>query len=149
MEELLKELQNSLLEAMKSKDTAKSGILRMVISDIKSEQLNTGADMKLERAYKIIQSHVNSMKEAAEQYAQVGKKEARENELTQIAILEKYLPASMPEAEVEKIVSETVKETGASGMQDMGKVMGAVMAKLAGKADGSVIQKIVKDKLST
>ncbi len=146
-------LQNEVMvkmkEAMKAKDTVALQALRAVKSAFLLAKTESGASEELtqEQEVKIIQKQVKQRKDSAEVYIQQGRQDLAEPELAEIAILEQFLPEALSEAEIESIVKETISKLGASGMQDMGKVMGVLSKDLAGKADGKTISTFVKKHL--
>lgn len=146
-------LQNEVMvkmkEAMKAKDTVALQALRAVKSAFLLAKTESGASEELtqEQEVKIIQKQVKQRKDSAEVYIQQGRQDLAEPELAEIAILEQFLPEALSDAEIESIVKETISKLGASGMQDMGKVMGVLSKELAGKADGKTISSFVKKHL--
>ena len=133
--------------AMKSKDPSLD-TLRMLKADIMKYEVS-GADKVAtdDVVIDICKRSIKQRKEAAEGFKQGGNMEAAEKELSEIAIFEKYMPEQMSEEEVKKIVQETIDQMSA-GPSDFGKVMGATMAKVKGKADGNIVNKVVKELLS-
>ncbi|MEO2126954.1 MAG: GatB/YqeY domain-containing protein [Christiangramia sp.] len=136
--------------AMKAKDSAKLEALRAVKSAILLA--NTESDSKdglsEEEELKLLQKLVKQRKESAQIYKEQGREDLAAPELEQALVIEAFLPEQLSEEEVEAKVEEVIAKTGASGMQDMGKVMGMVTKELAGRADGRTISTIVKQKLS-
>ncbi|APU68876.1 MULTISPECIES: GatB/YqeY domain-containing protein [Christiangramia] len=136
--------------AMKAKDSAKLEALRAVKSAILLA--NTESDSKdglsEEEELKLLQKLVKQRKESAQIYQEQGREDLAAPELEQALVIEAFLPEQLSEEEVEAKVEEVIAKTGASGMQDMGKVMGMVTKELAGRADGRTISTIVKQKLS-
>jgi len=137
--------------AMKAKDTVALESLRAIKSAILLAKTETGAGTELseEEEVKLIQKLVKQRKDSAAIYQQQGREDLAGPELAQVAVIEKFLPEQLSEEEIEKVVVKTIKTIGASGMQDMGKVMGIVSKELAGQADGKTISSIVKAKLSS
>lgn len=139
-----------LTTAMKAKDADRMGALRMLKAALMNEQNKKGADYVLgdDETLKTIQSLVKQRKDSIEQYTNNGRPELAEKEQTELAILEEYLPQAATPEEIEVAVAEAIGETGASSMKDMGAVMKAAQAKLAGKtADGKTVSETVKTKL--
>ncbi len=136
--------------AMKAKDSAKLEALRAVKSAILMANTESSSKEGLseEEELKLLQKLVKQRKESAQIYKEQGREDLAEPELRQAAVIETFLPEQMSEEEVEAKVDEVIAKTGASGMQDMGKVMGIATAELAGKADGKTISTIVRKKLS-
>ena len=136
--------------AMKAKDTVALESLRAIKSAIllaKTEKV--GTELSEEDEIKLVQKLVKQRKDSAVIYQQQGREDLAEPELAQVAVIEKFLPEQLTEEEIEKVVVQTIDSIGASGMQDMGKVMGIVSKELAGQADGKTISSIVKAKLSS
>jgi hypothetical protein len=146
--ELFNKLQEEMKSAMKSGDKDKLSTIRMLISEIKKVQIDSKKELSDEEIISILQKYIKQRKEAYTQYEQVGRKDLAEKELKEIEIVQQFLPPLLSEEELIKIVKETIQEVGASSIKDMGKVIKAVMDKVKGRAEGSLISKIVKEKLS-
>lgn len=136
--------------AMKSKDSVALESLRAIKSALLLAQTESGAGGSLSEAdeIKLVQKLVKQRKDSASIYTEQGREDLAEPELAQAAVIEQFLPEQLTEEEIEKVVVQTIDATGASGMKDMGKVMGIVSKELAGQADGKTISTIVKNKLS-
>lgn len=136
--------------AMKAKDAQSLEALRAVKAALLIAQAKTGSkeDRSEEEEVKILQKLVKQRKDSAVIYKEQNRNDLAEPEIAQALIIERFLPEQMSDEDVEKVVVETISETGATSMADMGKVMGIVSGKLAGKADGKTISTIVKKKLS-
>ena len=136
--------------AMKAKDSTKLEALRAVKGAILLANTESSAKDGLseDEENKLLQKLVKQRKDSAQIYKEQGREDLAEPELEQAAVIEQFLPEQMSEAEIEAEVEKIIAETGASGMQDMGKVMGMASGKLAGKADGKTISMIVKKKLA-
>ncbi|MGB9766256.1 MAG: GatB/YqeY domain-containing protein [Sulfurihydrogenibium sp.] len=148
MAELFKRLQEEMKAAMKSGDKDRLSTIRMLISEIKKVQIDSKKELTDEEIIAILQKYVKQRKEAYEQYAKAGREDLANKELKEIEVVQEFLPQPLSEDELTKIVEETIKEVGASSVKDMGKVMKAVMDKVKGRAEGSVVSRIVKEKLS-
>jgi Uncharacterized conserved protein len=146
--ELFNKLQEEMKAAMKSGDKDKLSTIRMLISEIKKVQIDSKKELTDEEIISIMQKYIKQRKEAYTQYEQAGRKDLAEKELKEIEIVQQFLPPPLSEEELIKIVEETIHEVGASSIKDMGKVVKAVMDKVKGRAEGSLISKIVKEKLS-
>ena len=135
--------------AMKAKDSTKLEALRAVKGAILLANTESASKDGLseDEENKLLQKLVKQRKDSAQIYKEQGREDLAEPELEQAAVIEQFLPEQMSEAEVEAEVEKIIADTGASGMQDMGKVMGMATGKLAGKADGKTISMIVKKKL--
>jgi uncharacterized protein YqeY len=146
--ELFNKLQEEMKATMKSGDKDKLSTIRMLISEIKKVQIDSKKELSDEEIISILQKYIKQRKEAYTQYEQAGRKDLAEKELKEIEIVQLFLPPPLSEEELIKIVEETIQEVGASSIKDMGKVVKAVMDKVKGRAEGSLISKIVKEKLS-
>ena len=147
---LQQQVMEQMKTAMKAKDKVALESLRAIKSALLLAQTETGSgtEMSEEDEVKLVQKLVKQRKDSAAIFKEQGRDDLAEPELAQVAVIEQFLPAQLSEAEIEKVVIETIEATGASGMQDMGKVMGIVSKKMAGQADGKTISTIVKSKLA-
>jgi gatB/yqey domain protein len=143
-------VMEALKEAMKAKDTVALESLRAIKSAILLARTEAGASEELSEAdeLKLLQKLVKQRKDSAALYTQQGRNDLAELELAQMAVIEKFLPAQLSEAEVEEALKGIIAQVGATSPKDMGKVMGAATKQLAGKADGKLISDIVKKLLS-
>jgi gatB/yqey domain protein len=143
-------VMEALKEAMKAKDTVALESLRAIKSAILLAKTEAGASEELSEAdeLKLLQKLVKQRKDSAALYTQQGRNDLAEPELAQMAVIEKFLPAQLSEAEVEEALKSIIAQVGATSPKDMGKVMGAATKQLAGKADGKLISDIVKKLLS-
>jgi len=139
-------VMDALKEAMKAKDTIALESLRAIKSAILLAKTEAGAAAELaeEEELKLLQKLVKQRKDSAALYAQQGRNDLAEPELAQVAVIEKFLPKQLSEAEVTEAVKAIIAEVGATSAKDMGKVMGVATKQLAGKTDGKVISAIVK-----
>ena len=138
-----------LKEAMKAKDTVALDSIRAIKSDILLAKTDvTGKPIDEAREIQILQKLVKSRRESLEIYEKQGRTDLAATEKSQIAVIEKFLPAQMSPEEVEVVLKGILAEVGATSPKDMGKVMGAANQKLAGKADGRMISEIVKKLLN-
>jgi uncharacterized protein YqeY len=142
---LEEKINADIKSAMLAKEKEKLEALRAVKSAIllaKSEK--AGSEVSEDAELKLLQKLVKQRKEAAEIYVNQSRQDLADVEMYQAKVIEQFLPAQMSEEEVEKIIQTIITETGASGIKDMGKVMGTASKQLAGKADGKLISEIVK-----
>ena len=143
-------VMEALKEAMKAKDTVALESLRAIKSAILLARTEAGASEDLSAAaeLKLLQKLVKQRKDSAALYTQQGRNDLAEPELAQMAVIEKFLPAQLSEAEVEEALKGIIAQVGATSPKDMGKVMGVATKQLAGKADGKLISDVVKKLLS-
>ena len=145
------QLKEELKQSMLARDAMKTSVLRMVISAIGYAEIQKGGagyEATDEDVLAVIQKEVKQHKDSIEQFKNAGRQELVDKESKELEILSTYLPAQMSEEEVKKLVIEAVKQTGATSPADMGKVMGALMAKVKGKADGGMVSKLVREQLA-
>ncbi len=148
MGEILKKLQNEMKEALKNKNKEKLSTIRMLISEIKKVQIDTKKELNDDEVLSIIQRYAKQRREAIEQYNKAGRDDLVEKEKKELNIVLEFLPKQLTEKEIEEIVDTTIKELNATSMKDMGKVMKTVMEKVKGRAEGSIVSRIVKSRLS-
>ena len=144
------ELKEQLKQSMLAKDAEKTSILRMLISAIGYYEIDKGGagyEATEEDVEAVIQKQAKQRRDSIEQYKAGGRDDLAAKEQAELEVLEKYLPEQMGEEEITKLVEEAISQTGAASAQDMGKVMGALMPKTKGKADGAVVSRIVREKL--
>jgi uncharacterized protein YqeY len=149
---LKQKINEELLLAMKSGDSLKRDVLRMLEAMIKNteiEKLKKAEGLSDSEVQEVIARAVKQRKDAAAQYTIGQRPELAEKENKEIEILLTYLPKPMSEEEVRKVVEEIIAQMGATSKSDIGKVMGPVMGKLKGLADGNLVKKIVEEKLGT
>jgi uncharacterized protein YqeY len=135
--------------AMKAKDAARTSTLRMLKAAIVNRQIEKGGELDDEEMSKLLRSQVKQRRDSVDQYQKAGRQELVEKETAEIAVIESYLPQAASPEEIEQAVAAAVAETGATSMKEMGAVMRATMALLAGKnPDGRVVSEAVKRKLA-
>ena len=142
---------SDIKEAMKAKEQDKLRVLRSLKAKLMEKEISErkGGEAKLsdDQAVEVLMKAAKQRKESIEQFEDGGRNDLAENEKKELKIIEAYLPEMMSEEEVREVVKEKIEQLGASGMQDMGKVMGPLMGQLKGKADGSLVSKLVKEEL--
>ena len=146
---MLDQLQEELKAAMKAKDKATLTGLRNIIGKLKAQRIDKGEDLTDQECIQILQSSVKQLKDSIEQYEKGGRDDLAEVEAFELKLIEKYLPEQLSEDDVRTLVRKTIKSTEAKSMQDMERVMGALMKHLAGAADGKMVQRIVQGELSS
>ena len=141
---------SDLTAAMKAKDAARTSTLRMVKAAITNREKEGGAAITDEEVLKLLRSQVKERRDSVEQYEKGGRPELAQKEQAEIVIIEEYLPQAASQEEIDQAVAAALAETGASTVKDMGAVMKAAMARLAGKnADGKTVSAAIKVKLSS
>ncbi len=140
-------INQKIAEALKAKDEIRLSTLRMLSSALNYERIAKQHDLSEEEELVVVQKEAKKRKDAIEAYEKAGATDRADKEKTELDILKKYLPVEMSAEELVKIINEVVGELRAEGMKDAGKVIGAVMKKAAGRAEGSKVAEIVKSKL--
>lgn len=143
-ETFMEEMKN----AMREKDTMKKNVVTMVRAAIKQYEVDNRVELDDEGVTEIIAKEVKKRRDSLPEYEKSGRDDLIATLNEEINYLAKYLPEQMSEDEIRDVVKSVIAETGAAGMKDMGKVMGAVIAKTKGRADGKVINGIVKECLN-
>lgn len=150
---LYSDLQNDLKDAMRSKDESKLLTLRSIIAAVKNYQATSEEARKSEITDELIidliSKEAKKRKEAIESYEKLGREELAASEKEELEILNSYLPKGLDEKEIMNIVLEAIHSTGAKGPSDLGLVMRQVMPKVKGRADGGLVNKIVRDLLGS
>ena len=147
---LSKQIVVDLTTAMKAQDAARTSTLRMVKAAMMTRQIEKGSELDDDDMQKLMRSLVKQRRDSIEQYEKAGRQELVDKEQSEIDVIETYLPKAASQEEIEQVVAAVIAETGASSIKDMGKVMKAAQAALAGKnADGRVVSEVVKARLAT
>lgn len=161
---LKEKINQDFKEAFKAREETKVSVLRMLNASIKNKEvekrmklasqglneteMETQSQLQDEEILAVLASEVKRRKDSIKQYAEGGRAELAAAEEAEMKILAVYLPEQMGEEEIRKIVQESVKESGASSIQDLGKAMKVLMPRVKGKADGNLVNQIVKEELS-
>jgi len=146
---LQEKIQSHLTDAMRSKDQLRLSVLRMMKSAVKNKEIEKMKALEESELLAVLITLVKQRKDSVEQFRRGGRQELADKEEAEIKIIEEYLPAAASEEDIRRAVDEAVQETGAGSIKDMGKVMKATLAHLAGKsADGARVSQFVKEKLS-
>jgi uncharacterized protein len=145
---LQEKIQSHLADAMRNKDQLRLSVLRMMKSAVKNKEVEKMKALDEPEVFAVLNSLVKQRKDSVDQFRNGGREELAQKEEAEIKIIEEYLPAAATDAELRRAVDEAIGETGATSMKDMGRVMKATLARLAGKsADGSRISQLVKERL--
>lgn len=145
------QLQEELKQAMLAKEQLKTSVLRLLLSALNYYEIQKGGAGYVaseEDVLAVLQKEAKQRKESIEQFNNAGRQELVDKETSELEILQKYLPAQMSKEEISSLVEQAINEVGAKTLADMGKVMQALMPKTKGKADGSLVSKIVKEELN-
>ena len=144
---LIEQIENDVKEAMKARNEPVVSALRMARAALKNKQIDLGHTLNDEDAVAVLRSMVKQYKDALQDFTNSGRTDLAIKQQAEIELIERYLPASMPESDILAIVDRVVSETNATGT-DMGKVMGLVMKEVAGRADGNTVRALVQKKLA-
>lgn len=145
------QLQEELKQSMLARNAEKTSVLRMLVSAIGYFEIQKGGAGYIateEDVQNVIQSEAKKRRDAIEQYTNAKRQDLADKEKSELDMLQSYLPAQMGEEEIRKLVENAVAQTGASSPADMGKVMGALMPQVKGKADGTLVSQLVKEALN-
>jgi uncharacterized protein YqeY len=148
MMSLEERLVQEMKEAMKSSDKLRLSTIRMIRSTVKNKEIELRKPLDDGEIQKAIQGMVRKGEESVEQFKLGGRMDLVEKESKEIEILKSFLPQALTQEEILKIIDETIEETQSTSLKDIGKLMKSVMPKLQGKADGKLVNQLVKERLS-
>ena len=141
-------INDDVKTAMRSKDKQRLGTLRLLTAAIKQIEVDQRIELDDGNIVAVIEKMLKQRKDSIEQFEKAGRNELAEIEIKEVAILKEFMPEQLSDAEVETLIDEAIASTGAEAMKDMGKVMGILKPKLAGKADMGAVSGKIKAKLS-
>ena len=142
---ILERLRAAMNEARKSRNSARTLLLSTILADLKNSEIALGHEPSDDEAAEVLRRGVKRRRESVEQYLKGNRKDLADTETLEIAILEEFLPAAVPPEEIRAAVRAAI----AAGSKDLGKVMGAVMPQFKGRADGKLINQIVREELAS
>ena len=145
---MIEEIDDELKDAMRARDAERRDALRLILNALKGSQKELQRPLSEEEELQVLQRERKRRIEAAEAFRTGGREEQAAAEERELAILEEFMPEPLSEDEVEEIVDDVIAEVGATSMADLGRVMADVMPQVAGRADGSVVSQIVREKLA-
>jgi uncharacterized protein len=146
---LLNEVTTAIADAMRKQEGVRLGSLRMLKAALMNKEVERGRALDDAESLQVVQSLVKQRKDSIEQFAKAGRQDLVDKESAEMKVLESYLPPAADPAVIERAVADAISDTGASSVKDMGKVMKAAMAKLAGQSvDGKVVNELVRQRLS-
>jgi uncharacterized protein YqeY len=143
----MERLNQDMKQAMKDKAALKLSVIRMVKAALKNEEINLGRPLSDDEELTILTRELKQRRESLHEFEKAGRDELASKTREEIDVLSAYLPAQLSEDEIRDIVREAIAATNASSKKEMGKVMGAIMPKVKGRADGTLVQKIVSEEL--
>ena len=146
---LSERVRNDLTKAMKADDKVRVSTLRMLLAELHNEEIKLGRQLRNEDGGGIVRKAIRQRQESIREFNRGGREDLVRNEEAELEILREYSPKMMEEEVIERYADEAIAEVSASEPKDLGRVMAVLMPKLAGKADGSVVNRIVREKLSS
>ena len=148
MSELKNRINEDVKSAMRNKDKERLGTLRLITAALKQKEVDERIELDDAAVLAILDKMVKQRKDSIEQFTKADRQELADKEQAEITIIQEYLPAQLSDAEIEQMIDEAMSATGASSMQDMGKVMGQLKPRLQGRADMGAVSGKIKAKLS-
>jgi hypothetical protein len=145
---LITELEEEVRDAMRAHDDERRDALRLILSSLKSAEKDLQRPLTEDEELQVLQRERKKRLEAAEAFRNAGREEQAEKEETELDILEEFMPEPLSEDDLERIVDDAIAENKATSMRDMGRVMADVMPQIAGRADGSAVSQLVREKLA-
>jgi uncharacterized protein len=145
---LITEIEGEVKEAMKARDAERRDALRLIVNALKNSEKELQRPLSEDEELQVLQRERKRRIEAAEAFRSGGHEDRAEAEERELAILEEFMPEPLTEEEIEEIVDDAIAEVGATSMADLGRVMADVMPQTAGRADGSVVSQMVREKLA-
>jgi uncharacterized protein YqeY len=145
---LIRRIEDELKEAMQARDAARRDALRLILNALRSAEKELQRPLHDDEELQVLQRERKRRLEAAEAFRAGGREEQAEAEEDELEILEEFMPEPMSEAELEEIIDDAIAEVGATSMRAFGRVMADVMPQVAGRADGSAVSQLVREKLA-
>ena len=145
--ELFQRIEATLKEAMRARDESKLNAVRLLLTAIKVKEKEIKRSLNEGEIQQVISGQIKQRRDSIEQYGKADRRDLAESEEEEIRVLQAFLPEPLGEEELERIVDEAVSEVGAVSVKDMGKVMKALMPKVSGRADGKLVNELVRRKL--
>jgi uncharacterized protein YqeY len=137
-----------MVSAMKNRDKETLNVVRMLKAAVQNEQIELGHDLNSNEEIAVMAREYKQRKESLDEFEKAGREDLINQAKNELSIVEKYMPKQLSKDEVTKIVKEVIDELNASSMKNFGQVMGAVMPKVQGQADGKLVNQVVKEQLS-
>ena len=145
---LIEEIEDELKDAMKARDAERRDALRLILNSLKSSQKELQRPLSEEEELQVLQRERKRRVEAADAFRTGGREEQAAAEERELEVLEEFMPEPLSEDEIDEIVDDVIAEVGATSMADLGRVMADVMPQIAGRADGSQVSQVVREKLA-
>ena len=148
MDQIIDLIKNDLKKAIKSQDTIKKSVYRFILSAIHNEEIKLGKELDNDMVMKIMIKQAQQRKESIEAFKLGSREDLISKETKELKIIEQFLPEQIDDSEIKNLAKQTIDAVGAESIKDLGKVMPILMKKLAGKAEGKIVNKIVTELLS-
>jgi uncharacterized protein len=145
---LIARIEQELKDAMRARDDERTGTLRLTLAALRAAEKEVQRPLKDDEELHVLQRERKRRAEAAEAFRGGGRDEQAAKEERELAIIQEFMPEPVDEAELERIIDDAIAETGATSLRDLGRVMADVMPQVAGRADGSVVSQLVREKLA-
>ena len=145
---LIAQIEGDLKAATLARDASRRDALRLILSSLRSAEKDLQRPLSVDEELQVLQRERKRRIEASEAFRAAGREAQAEKEDGELGVLEEFMPAQLTEEELERIVDDAIAETGATNIRDMGRVMADVMPQIAGRADGSAVSQIVREKLA-
>ena len=145
---LIAEIEDEIKDAMRARDQLRTDTLRLTLASLRSAEKDLGRPLKEDEELQVLQRERKRRAEAAEAFRAAGRGEQAEKEEDELEVIEEFMPEPLEEEELERIVDDAIAETGATSLRDLGRVMADVMPQVAGRADGSEVSQLVREKLA-
>ncbi len=141
-------LTEDMKASLKGGNAARTGTLRLLRGALKNEEIKTGRVLSDDDALKVLQREAKQRRDSIDAYQSAGRDDLVQKEAAELEVIQEYLPQAMSEAELSEVVRSVIAETGATGMNQMGAVIGAVMKRVGARADGATVSKLVRQQLA-
>jgi uncharacterized protein YqeY len=145
---LIAEIEGELTEAMRARDRVRTDTLRLTLAALRAAEKELGRALKEDEELQVLQRERKRRAEAAEAFRSAGREEQADKEQEELEVIEEFMPEPIGEDELERIVDDAIAENGATSLRDLGRVMADVMPQVAGRADGSAVSQLVREKLA-
>ena len=145
---LIGEIEGEIKDAIKGREQLRADTLRMTLASLRAAEKELGRPLKEDEELQVLQRERKQRAEAAEAFRSAGREEQAATEEEELEIIEEFMPEPLGEDELEQIVDDAIAETGATSLRDLGRVMADVMPQVAGRADGSAVSQLVREKLA-
>jgi uncharacterized protein len=145
---LIAEIEAEIKDAIRARDQLRADTLRLTLASLRAAEKELGRPLKEDEELQVLQRERKRRAEAAEAFRTAGRDEQAATEQEELEIIEEFMPEALGEDELEQIVDDAIAETGATSLRDLGRVMADVMPQVAGRADGSAVSQLVREKLA-